>query len=65
LPRQRAETPEKCRYFKDAISGVHRRRRAMRVMVMAMMETRQHPIVTVREPSVSVNNFKQLALAIF
>jgi len=26
----------------DAISGAHRRRHAMRVMVMAVMEMRQH-----------------------
>jgi hypothetical protein len=30
-------------YVKSAISGVHRRRRAMRGMVMAMMDMRQHP----------------------
>jgi hypothetical protein len=29
-------------YFKSATSGVHRRRRAMRGMVMAMMQMRQH-----------------------
>jgi hypothetical protein len=38
----------------DAISGAHRRRRAMRVMVMAMVDMKQHVIHRVREPGTAV-----------
>jgi hypothetical protein len=59
-------------YINSAISGAHRRPRALRVMVMAMMETRQHALVrlwegiapgqSVKSPSGSIFRIKPIQI---
>jgi hypothetical protein len=48
------------------ISGTHPRRRAVRVMVMAVMEVRQHvSTIKIRQPHDPVNRCRQSQAAFF